>query len=270
MNITSYEFAFTGTYKSFILTPGVYNFTLAGSNGAADSGGSIGGYGAVVSARLRLTKNTTFYAYVGGRTSFNGGGKGQFASGSASDVRLVAGDWNNFDSLKSRVIVAGGGGGTDSGDRGGDGGLNGLSSTKNYGKGGSQTSGGIGLVNGSFGQGGHYSSSTGGGGSGYYGGGSSNNTYDYGGGGGSSFISGYYGCDAIEESSTSTNIVHTGHSLHYSRIRFTDVVVKDGANAALGYVKVHFLYILNELSSKWNMNRYNRAHFVSIILLHSV
>ena len=36
------------------------------------------------------------------------------------------------------------------------------------------------------------------------------------GGGGSSFISGYSGCNAISESSTSSNIIHTGQPNHYS------------------------------------------------------
>ena len=267
MTTFSYNFAFTDSYKAFTLTPGVYSFKLAGSNGEKDPFGSTGGNGCVVNAKLRLKKKTTFYSYVGGQTTFNGGGKGQFKSGSASDVRLVSGDWSNFDSLKSRVIVAGGGGGTDFGERGGHGGLNGCPSAKNHGKGGTQTSGGSGLDKGGFGYGGQYSCWTGGGGGGYYGGGSSDNKYNYGGGGGSSFISGYYKCNAIKESSTSANIVHTGSSLHYSRIRFTDVVVQDGANAATGYVKVQLLYYLNPSYCKYKTIQQNVFCFYILALL---
>ena len=49
--------------------------------------------------------------------SFNGGGYGGYGSpygysgGGASDIRLIDGDWDNLESLKSRVMVAGGGGG---------------------------------------------------------------------------------------------------------------------------------------------------------------
>ena len=49
--------------------------------------------------------------------------------------------------------------------------------------------------------------------------------------GGSSFISGHNGCDAITESSTESNIVHTGQSIHYSGYKFTDTIMIDG----LGY-----------------------------------
>ena len=49
------------------------------------------------------------------------------------------------------------------------------------------------------------------------------------GAGGSSFISGYNGCDAISESSTSSNIVHTNQPNHYSGKVFTSGVMIDGA-----------------------------------------
>ena len=47
-------------------------------------------------------------------------------------------------------------------------------------------------------------------------------------GGGSSFISGHNGCDAIKEESTEDNIIHTGQSIHYSGLYFTDTVMIDG------------------------------------------
>ncbi len=64
-----------------------------------------------------------------------------------------------------------------------------------------------------------------GGGGGYYGGGHGVHPGDgwTGGGDGSSFISGYPGCNAISESSTSTNIIHTGSPDHYSGYVFTNM-----------------------------------------------
>ena len=66
-----------------------------------------------------------------------------------------------------------------------------------------------------------------GGGGGYYGGGASNRQHG-GGGGGSSFISGYEGCNAIDESSTENNVIHTGQSQHYSGKVFYNAVIIDG------------------------------------------
>ena len=65
------------------------------------------------------------------------------------------------------------------------------------------------------------------GGGGYYGGGSSIDI-GAGAGGGSSFISGYFGCDAIAENSTKGKIYHTGQSIHYSNITFVNTVIKNG------------------------------------------
>ena len=48
-----------------------------------------------------------------------------------------------------------------------------------------------------------------------------------GGADGSSFISGHNGCDAIKEESTENNIIHTGQSVHYSELYFTNVLWPD-------------------------------------------
>lgn len=64
---------------------------------------------------------------------------------------------------------------------------------------------------------------------GYYGGGSGyHSEYSAGGGGGSSFISGYVGCNAISENSTSSNIIHTGQEKHYSGLVFLDGKMIEG------------------------------------------
>ena len=110
--------------------------------------------------------------------SYGGGGPGQYGGGGATDIRLLSGNYDNFTSLKSRIIVAAGAGAQDSNDLGGPGGsLDGFNSTKNYGKGGSQKSGGQGTVSGKFGKGGENPNrigdeGNGAGGSGYFGGGS--------------------------------------------------------------------------------------------------
>jgi len=198
---------------------------------------------------------------------YNGGGGGEAPGGGATDIRITNGNWNDFASLKSRIMVAAGGGGgffepnTSNHKPGHGGGLVGYDADADYtetykspllekgysGHGGTQTHGGISditsvsagyhpnynnkqIIQASFGAGGYLDMSSGGGG-GYYGGGHGihpNSTWS-GGGGGSSFISGHEGCDAISEQSTSGNVIHTGQSIHYSGLYFTDTVMIDGA-----------------------------------------
>lgn len=152
------------------------------------------------------------------------------------------------ENVSSRIMVAGGGGGYGYGEysgKGVGGGLQGGASAATasvcVSKGGTQTAGGYyncgsNVQNlGVFGLGGTTSISTspslttgGGGGGGYYGGGGNVSvTNDYqdmaGGGGGSSFISGYTGCDAINQAGS-----HTGQPNHYSGYVFTNGVMIAG------------------------------------------
>ena len=145
----------------------------------------------------------------------------------------------NFDKLKTRIMVAGAGGGcTLSGSAnsyfyGAGGGINGISSPKAAA--GTQNSGNA------FGIGGNASSyggsgvgadtGTGGGGGGYWGGKAASSTSssysngEHNGGGGSSFASGMTGCKAITETSTSSSISYrTGSdaTIHYSGLKFTN------------------------------------------------
>ena len=120
-----------------MLVPGVYQFEAWGASG----GGTIDegvfhetptGLGGYVAGKLTIEKPTTVYIYVGGQGAnavlnkasvaggWNGGGTGSWdtsdneaagGGGGATDFRLVGGDWNSFDSLKSRIMVAGAGGG---------------------------------------------------------------------------------------------------------------------------------------------------------------
>lgn len=140
----------------------------------------------------------------------------------------------DFDKLKTRIMVAGAGGGpawgsSNYGYIGAGGGLNGIASGSSeagtqdsgytFGKGQNATS--IGPGSGNVG--------SGGGGGGYWGGKAcqtGNGVYTQGyycGGGGSSFASGMTGCKAITETSTSSSISYrTGSdaTIHYSGLKF--------------------------------------------------
>ena len=202
---------------------------------------------------------------VGRSIHYNGGGIGEAVGGGATDIRTVNGNWDSFVSLKSRIMVAAGGGGgffktnTSNHKPGHGGGLVGYDADADAsqgslleggysGHGGMQTSGGLAditvittgyhpiynnaqIKQAKFGIGGWFDAVSSGGGGGYYGGGHGIHpgaTWS-GGGGGSSFISGHDGCDAISEQSTEDNIIHTGQSIHYSGLHFTDTVMIDGA-----------------------------------------
>ncbi|MEG2379194.1 MAG: glycine rich domain-containing protein [Bacilli bacterium] len=245
------DFNYTGNYQTFTVpNNGIYEVELWGAGtGTIDSG-----RGAYTSGKIELKTNDKIYIYVGqqgkqgtvgndktssiglgGTATFNGGGAGGNAGGGdypyssytggnsgggATDIRIKSGSWNNKDSLRTRIMVAGGGGGHSSevnydrekSDAGGlTGQLGGLNSyLKNYpndvgkrGIGGSQTSGfqlGLG-GNGSNSASTRYCSGHHAGGGGYYGGTGGDETggncHQTGGGGGSSFISGHMGCFSI-------------------------------------------------------------------------
>ena len=226
-----------------------------------------GGKGSYTKGLLDLEKGESIYMYVGAKGSdatvtnttnpggYNGGGIGgnggsddsAGGGGGATDIRLVDGTYSDFDSLKSRIMVASGGGGgscltstrTFPDDleldyRNGAGLEN--PSVNSYGyyptypctiPSTTQTSGN------SFGlgkNGGSNSHGTGGGGAGYYGGTFClSSGHGSGGSGGTSFISGHTGSDAITSSSTSNNITHTGSSTHYSGKVFRQTEMIDGS-----------------------------------------
>jgi hypothetical protein len=191
-----------------------------------------------------------------GKTIYNNGGESvsiqnswTYSGGGSTDVRLTNGAWNEFSSLKSRIIVAGGGGGActyNTNVNGAPAGsLLGFSGNGNGGVTGNNATGGEQTQGGLHGTGDHmYPNSkragfgytyynyvtTGGGGNGYYAGGNGNHGSGTvgSGGGGSSFISGYSGCDAIKESSTESNIQHSGSPNHYSGYLFTNSAMITG------------------------------------------
>ena len=256
-----------------------YKIECWGASGGDHTTSGRGGY---VLGNINIGKSANLYIYVGGIGlvgsgdnntvgGWNGGGKLYsqlsgyaicYSGGGATDIRLINGDWENFNSLKSRIMVAGAGGGGIAYLEGIFGGhAGGLTAPTNYSRannniyitGATQTSGSKHFEDtsstppgedGQFGKGGMGGRWYGaGGGSGYYGGAggcnhpgihaySSENGGEIGGGGGSSFISGYTGCDAIDESSTEDNIVHTGQPNHYSGKVFTNPVMIAG-NASM-------------------------------------
>ena len=245
---------YTGTHATFnVPYTGKYKIELwGGSPNNAYNAYVIAhpSYGAYTSGEITLNKNTDLYIYVGGKKAlFNANSKiGQTGSGGATDVRLISGTWNSFESLSSRIMVAAGAGGSysdSSAPGGGHGG--GLQSTYVYHKthpihSATQTAGGkegYKGTAGTFGIGGiNEIASYNPGGGGYFGGGSAP-----GAGGGSSFISGHNGCVAITAESTQDNIIQKTDSLgnictdgttditcsyHYSNYIFTNTVMIDG------------------------------------------
>lgn len=260
---------------------GTYKIELWGASGGTQRQRDVLNNGAYVSGNIDLNKVDKLFVYTGSvgvsweyghnYSLFNGGGKCYFtlekgnggSGGGATDVRLIGGDWDDFNSLKSRIMVAAGGGGLGYIDNvaGAAGGLVGYDSVilpeSNFkedpiGLGGTQTSGvswnipfpieAPQMNPSGFGFGGNSSGNWdggGAGGSGYFGGsGGIVNS----GGGGSSFISGHAGCVAISEDSEETAIkqktvngeVCTDNSKsiecskHYSGKVFTNTVMIDG------------------------------------------
>ena len=237
--IATYNYSYTGDVQEFTAPEtGEYMIEAWGAQGGNITSSSVvGGKGAYTSGTIQLEKNEKLYIYVGehyndykNEMSFNGGGKGSYSTnneknangGGATDIRLTNGNWNNEQSLASRIMVASGGGGANYWGNsanggyggaltGGDGILSG-SGTLVPSKGATQTSGGLGYANstgtfqGKFGIGGYSETYSGewfyhaGGGGGYYGGGAGGAASGIvsSAAGGSSYISGYTGSVAIK------------------------------------------------------------------------
>ena len=236
----SWEFEEVGVQSFTVPLDGIYTIQLWGAQG----GGTDeypGGKGAYTSGEIYLEKGERLYVYVGGEGTkptggYNGGGAGYssgYGGGGATDIRTVKGEWNNAESLASRIMVAAGGSGSSLFNTttwlvyGAPGGgitgylaSGGTESVKYPGTVPTQVIGGKSNPssageNGKFGIGGKsYSSnsswSAGGAGAGWYGGGGGS----YAGGlssSGSSYISGHDGCIGVDVSGnpTGTSISHT-------------------------------------------------------------
>ena len=278
----TWEFDYTGSSQEFV-TPckGAYKIELWGAQGNyATRKRAVGGNGAYTIGTISLGKEEKLYVYVGenrtdrlasfnagstggsGNDSVNSGSVNGYGGGGATDIRLITGSWDNDASLKSRIMVAAGGGGaTDyaypvAGGFGGaligGDGINGKYPSQGVANvpptGGTQVAGGITSKNnsisinagsnGTFGIGGNGNSEWGsGGGGGYYGGaggGYTSNSVDSG-AGGSSYISGHTGCIAIEsadevtaKSGCNVGTTDVTCSYHYSGKKFNGTAVKAG------------------------------------------
>ena len=239
--------------------------------GAQGGGNSFypGGKGSYTKGTITIEANKAFYIVVGQNGTnegiiFNNGSKKillrtsewAWSGGGSTDIRFTihTEEWDNFDSRKSRIMVAASGGGSISyylpqkGIPGGK--LNGFAGTTKaegpmdgeaatFGtqiKGGLNGTGCIARLTPNYIGFGYIPVSNdynmNGAGNGYYAGGKGNHGRGTVGVGatGSCFISGYPGCDAIKESSTENAIVHTGQPNHYSGLVFTDTQMIDGAN----------------------------------------
>lgn len=176
----SQAFDYTGGKQTFTVPTGVtkVRITASGATGEGSGFGEGGDVGGLVKATIPVTPGELLAVYVGGEGGaggyeggggYNGGAPGSCYSGSceggggggASDVR------QGGQTLKTRIIVAGGGAGAGSGDFGGSGGAGGGN------VGGAGGNGGLDGPNGRGGDGGSQGSGGDGGG-----GGSSGSCYD--------------------------------------------------------------------------------------------
>ena len=241
----TYSYLYTGSVQTFTVPKnGNYKFQLYGAGSYPTSG-----KGAYTEGILNLTAGTKLYVYVGGYNGYNGGGSsrnGTVFGGGATDIRTVNGAWDSEVGLRSRIMVAAGGGSYGrvglAGTNGGA--LTSSNSTNGCGSGGNgATQIAAGSYRASFGKGGDGQSANAGhggaGGGGYYGGGGvnpdSSGDDDKGGAGGSSYISGHSGCIAITSSESSTPKVTAfttlSDSYHYSGYIFTQTNMIDGGSA---------------------------------------
>ena len=269
----TYEFEYSGDYQTFVVPrSGIYKLETWGAQGG-DRGANNGGKGGYTTGEVYLKRGDILYIYVGGSGKTHGGYNGGGAQptlktygGGATDIRFVNGAWDNEASLKSRLIVAGGGGTVGANDKvGGAGGLTGGSSS-GCGTGGvGATLSGAGSLRAGFGFGGSGTSGSGGhagaGGGGWYGGGGStpdgSADDDRGGGGGSSFT----------WNTQTKQYVPTGYSVSPDYY-MTNVNYSTGSRAGDGYAKITALELdgitnfeINrgnvQIDYKYNLYEYN-------------
>ena len=269
-------FTYTGSVQTAkLLADHTYYIELWGAQGGdIDAQHDDGGFGAYTAGMITVHDDTTIYIYVGEHVAgsgaqtaaFNAGGAGGEATaawgsggGGATDIRTVKGEWYDASSLRSRVMVAAGGGGALNyngcyAKGGSGGGLIGYPGTNtHYARcglrspeyidraGGSQVTGGASVDDiirqGAFGQGGSSPSYGSGGGGGWYGGeaGSSVMNYVGTGGGGSSYIAGHTGCVGIakqNDPNCTTGTTDVECSLSPVGLNFNSTTMIDGEGYA--------------------------------------
>lgn len=252
---TSSIFRATGASQQVTLISGLYKFECWGAEGGRGLQDGVpnaqGGRGAYVSGILEVVDRLTLFLFIGKAGAngnpqnfttavggWNGGGYGgtdlrdndaSGAGGGATDIRITNGAFDNEKSLYSRIMVAAGGSGSAYYAPGAPGGgINGYNSTARNVFGLSNTSQTYGykLGIGEDGKSHLYTPSSGAGG-GYYGGlspeGNQSNLYVAVASSGSSYISGYKGCNSVNDKGK-----HTGKSEHYSGYIFRSAKMLDG------------------------------------------
>lgn len=143
-NSIAMNFSYTGSVQTATLTPGTYKLECWGAQGGNSTyHNTTGGKGGYSSGLYTISKTTSVFIYVGGMgntgsyavnggwnggggvtNSYNNGGDGNHlgTGGGATDISLIGGECSldqNYryvrteNSYKSRIIVAGGGGGAE-------------------------------------------------------------------------------------------------------------------------------------------------------------
>ena len=130
--------SFNCTPYKVILPRGLFQIECYGAGNTQYGNSAGGGY---TSGIIEIKSPLKIYLYLGAQGEFleidgyvsddevfNGGGGnlwGGHSGSGATDIRLEKGNWKEFNSLRSRIMVAGGAGGSECGDGGAGGGLNG-------------------------------------------------------------------------------------------------------------------------------------------------
>ena len=121
VNDLSYTYNYTGNYETFIAPyTGIYKIELWGAAGNDNYDGTTkSGKGSYTSGNIKLVKGTKLYVYIGqkgqavnGGITFNNGhaNANGWNGGGATDIRVISGNWDNDESINSRIMVAAGGG----------------------------------------------------------------------------------------------------------------------------------------------------------------
>ncbi len=219
-----------------------------------------GGAGGYVSGNLQgVSKNKIFYVYVGeqgylnGMTrTFNGGGAAATgddacaSAGGATDIRLVSGgaDWAKSNSIQTRIMVAGGGAGSERGSLAGVGG--GLLSYSSNGVSANMASQTNGYRLG-YGENADLGFTASGAGGGYWGGitggviGYTSSGVGLCSAGGSSFISGHNGCRAITSVTIRTRTIADNYTHNYVSEDYDDVTFSSNSVYTYGGVEYKFV-----------------------------
>ena len=298
-----YYFPFIGNFYSIEFSRGSYLIELVGASGGFTKHGKVNypGKGGYVRGILDVTHPMLLYLYVGGmgenttgnvgdhdgvEGGYNGGAHGSddtakgscptAGGGGATDLRITNAGDDPQNSLKQRIMVAGGGGSPGcwktagkGGDGGGIEGKPGDPTENNIpgGDGGKQNDSMLFFGIGEKGADGiNDGEGAGSGGGGYFGGkgGKSGKNAESGGGGGggSSFISGMDGCIAINENGSLK-----GDSVHYSGIQFREPSTLTGVNYGNGYAIITYLKWCKVQTNiiKYNFHSYFLLFLVIII-----